>query len=328
MLRQLGTSELHIAPLALGTDNFGNPSSEKASLQILNKAIGSGINLIDTSNSYAQGESERIIGKGLKQSRSRSKVFIATKVYYPTGPLPEDSGHSRKAIIKACEASLIRLQTDYIDLYQLHRPDFSVPLDETLSALDELHQAGKIRYIGSSTSPAGRIIEGLELSQARGYPAFVSEQPPYNLLDRRIELETIPCCQSNGLGVITWSPLAMGILAGRYTDTEHRPSDSRSTLRGGIYAERVTQAGIQVGSEFVKLAKTYGYDPAQLALLWVKDQPGITAPLMGPRTLAQLDHFLAVLEMVLPENIREACDQLVGPGSFVANFHNSADWMK
>ena len=161
----------------------------------------------------------------------------------------------------------------------------------------------------------------------KGYARVVCEQPPYNLLDRRIENELVPACRANGLGILAWSPMAMGILAGRYASMAF-PSDSRAALRGGIYAERVTPKGIEVGSRFVALAGDLDITPAQLANLWVKDQPGITAAILGPRTVAQLDELLPVLDMTLDEATRAACDELVPPGSAVANFHNSADWMK
>ena len=326
--RRLGRSGVKIAPLCLGTDNFANPTPEDEAKAMLNRALEAGINLIDTSNSYAQGESERIIGRALKQNGRRQQVLIDTKVHYPTGPGPNDRGNGRLHLIQACEDSLRRLQTDHIDLYQLHRPDFEVPIEETLSALTDLVRAGKVRYIGSSTAPAWKVMEAIMVSELRGYVRFVSEQPPYNLLDRRIENELVPMCQTQGLGILPWSPLAMGILAGRYADAANYPEASRAQLRGGIYAERVTARGIEVGNAFVKLAQEVGISAAQLAVLWVKDQPGVTAPLIGPRTLAQLEHFLPVLEMTLGESVREACDALVPPGSAAANFHNSAPWMK
>jgi aryl-alcohol dehydrogenase-like predicted oxidoreductase len=213
-------------------------------------------------------------------------------------------------------------------LYQLHRPDFEVPIEETLSALTDLVRAGKVRYIGSSTAPAWKVMEAIMVSELRGYVRFVSEQAPCNLLDRRIENELVPMCQAYGLGILAWSPLAMGILAGRYADASAYPEKSRAQLRGGIYAQRVTARGIAVGSEFVKLAQDVGISAAQLAVLWVKDQPGITAPLIGPRTLEQLNHFLPILEMTLDDSVRQACNALVPPGSAAANFHNSAPWMK
>jgi aryl-alcohol dehydrogenase-like predicted oxidoreductase len=326
--RRLGRSGVKVAPLCLGTDNFANPTPEEEAKTMLNRAIDAGINLIDTSNSYAQGESERIIGRALKENGRRHNVLIATKVHYPTGPGPNDRGNGRLHIIQACEDSLRRLQTDHIDLYQLHRPDFEVPIQETLSALTDLVRQGKVRYVGSSTAPAWKVMEAIMVSELKGHVRFVSEQPPYNLLDRRIENELVPLCHAYGLGILPWSPLAMGILAGRYADAANFPEKSRAQLRGGIYAERVTARGIEVGNAFVKLAQEVGISAAQLAVLWVKDQPGVTAPLIGPRTLAQLDHFLPVMEMTLDDDVREACDALIPPGSAVANFHNSAPWMK
>jgi aryl-alcohol dehydrogenase-like predicted oxidoreductase len=326
--RVLGRSGVKVAPLCLGTDNFANPTPEAESIQIINRALEAGINLIDTSNSYVKGESERIIGRALAANGRRHEVIIATKAHYPTGPGPNDRGNSRLHLMRACEDSLRRLGTDYIDLYQLHRPAFDIPIDETLGALTDLVRQGKVRYIGSSTAPAWKVMEGVLVSEAKGYARFVSEQPPYNLLDRRIENELVPMCQAYGLGILPWAPLAMGVLAGRYADAETYPSGSRASLRGGIYAERVTARGIEVGNKFVGLAKERDMSPAQLAVLWVKDQPGITAPLIGPRTLEQLEHFLPVMDMELDEALRLACDELVPPGSVVANFHNSAPWMK
>jgi aryl-alcohol dehydrogenase-like predicted oxidoreductase len=326
--RILGRTGVKVAPLCLGSDNFANPTPEAESIAIIDRALDAGINLIDTSNSYAKGESERIIGRALAANGRRDQVMIATKVHYPTGPGPNDCGNSRLHLIKACEDSLRRLQTDHIDLYQLHRPSFELPIDETLSALTDLVRQGKVRYVGCSTTPAWKVMEAIMVSELKGYVRFVSEQPPYNLLDRRIENEMVPMCQEYQMGILPWSPMAMGILAGRYADSENAPTDSRATLRGGIYAERVTARGIEVGNKFVQLAKDCDISPAQLAVLWVKDQPGITAPLVGPRTLEQLEHFLPVLDMQLTDQLREACDALVPPGSAVADFHNSAPWMK
>lgn len=326
--RNLGRTGVKVAPLALGTDNILNPTPEDESVRMILRALDAGINLIDTSNSYKQGESERVIGKTLKESGRRDEAFIATKVHYPTGPGPNDRGNSRLHLIRACEDSLKRLQTDHIDLYQLHRPAFDMPIDETLSALTDLVRAGKVRYIGSSTAPAWKVMEGILTSELKGYVRFVSEQPPYNLLDRRIENELIPLAQNYDLAILPWSPLAMGMLAGRYAHEDIRPEGSRASLRGGIYAERVTEKAVRMGNRFVHMAREAGHDPAQLAILWAKDQPGITAPIIGPRTVEQLEHLLPVLEMRLEDSIRAACDALVPPGSAVANFHNSAPWMR
>jgi aryl-alcohol dehydrogenase-like predicted oxidoreductase len=326
--RTLGRSGLKVAPLALGTDNFVNPTPETDARRIIDRALDAGINLIDTSNSYKAGESERIIGQALQANGRRDAVILATKFHYPVGEGPNDRGNSRRHLIKACEDSLRRLQTDYIDLYQTHRPDFEIPLDETLRGLDDLVRSGKVRYIGSSTAPAWHVMEAIMVSELKGYVRFTCEQSPYNLLDRRIENELVPMAQRHGLGIITWSPLAMGMLAGRYTAADTPPSDSRAVLRGGIYAERVTPAGVEVGNHFAALAREHGLDPAQAAVLWVKDQPGISAPIIGPRTLDQLENLLPLLEMALPDALRDAADALVAPGSVVASFFNSAPWMK
>jgi aryl-alcohol dehydrogenase-like predicted oxidoreductase len=326
--RLFGRTGVKVAPLALGTANFGQPTPEEEAEQILNRALEAGINLIDTADSYAAGESERIIGSVLARNGKRDQVFLATKAHFPTGPGPNDRGNSRLHIMQACEASLRRLQVDHIDLYQLHRPDPSTPIEESLSALTDLVRQGKVRYAGCSTFPAWGVMEALMTSELRGLVRFVSEQPPYNLLDRRIENELLPLAQAQGLAVITWSPMAMGILAGRYDDAEVYPPGSRAAEQGGIYAERVTARGIELGRAFSQVAKEAGLSAAQLAVLWVKEQPGITAPLIGPRTLKQLEHLLPLLEMSLPADVQAACDALVPPGSAAVNFHNTAAWMR
>jgi aryl-alcohol dehydrogenase-like predicted oxidoreductase len=326
--RKFGRTGIKIAPLVLGTDNFANPTPEADCDAILNTAVEAGINLIDTSNSYAKGEAERIIGRWLGRRGKRDDVLIATKVFYPTDTDVNARGLSRRHVVQACEASLRRLQIETIDLYQMHRPDMDVPLDETLRAMDDLVCAGKVRYIGSSTAPAWHIVESLWTSATQHLVRIVSEQSPYNLLDRRIENELLPMCQRHDIAVITWSPLAMGMLVGRYQSADVPPTDSRAVLRGGIYAERITARGVEVGNQFAALARQHAYEPAQLAMLWVKDQPGITAPIIGPRTLAQLQNLLPVMNMQLSDEMRAACDALVAPGSVVASFFNSATWMR
>lgn len=331
--RTLGRTGVKVSPICLGTDNYGFVTSEAESIQMIDTAIDAGINLLDTANVY---DSEPIIAKALAANGKRHQVLIATKVHHPVGPGPNDRDLSRLHIIKSCEDSLRRLGTDYIDLYQLHRPCFHIPVDETLSALTDLVRQGKVRYVGSSTHPAWKIIEAIMVSELKGYVRYVSEQAPYNLLDRRIENELVPMCQAYGVGILVWSPMAMGILSGRYAGwdgkVEHYPEGSRAALDmqgkagGGIYAERVTPRGVEVGNRFVALATEIGLTPSQLALLWVKDQPGITAPLAGARTLEQLEKILPVLEMKLDDSVRAACDELVPPGTNVANFLNTALW--
>ena len=325
--RLLGRTGVKVAPIALGTANFADPTPEDESRSILFRALDAGINLVDTGDTYGGGESEAFIGRALAASGRRHEVVLATKTFYPTGRGPNERGGSRLRIFQACEASLRRLQTDCIDLYQIHRPDPDVAVDETLGALTNLVRQGKVLYIGTSTHPAWKVMEALMVSELKGLVRPISEQPPYNLLDRRIENELVPMCQAHGLGILPWSPLAMGILAGRYTPGDY-PPDSRAALRGGVYRERVSPRAVEVGQAFTQLAADAGISPAQLGLLWVKDQPGITAPLFGARTVEQLEHILPVLAMRLSHDLRGACDALVPPGSAVANFHNSAAWMK
>lgn len=326
--RKLGRSGVKISPIALGTDNFANPTPAKEACRILAQALDAGINLVDTSDSYAGGECERVIGDFFSKHGGRNQAIIATKVHYATGSGPNDYGNSRLHIMQACEASLQRLKTDHIDLYQLHRPSPDIPIDETLEALTDLVRQGKVRYIGCSTHPAWQVVEALFTSELKGYSRFISEQPPYNLLDRRIENELIPMAQQHGIGIVSWSPMAMGILVGRYAKADAPPDYSRARLRGGIYAQRVTPRGIDVGRKFVKIAEQHGISAPQLAVLWVKEQPGVCAPLIGPRSTEQLQQLLPVGEMSLSTELQQACDALVPPGTAVVNFHNSAPWMK
>jgi aryl-alcohol dehydrogenase-like predicted oxidoreductase len=327
--RPLGRTGLAVSPICLGSDNFANPTPEDESFEIINYAINHGINLIDTANSYAAGQSEEIIGCCLKENGRRDDVILATKVHYPVGSKGiNDRGNSRKHLIKACEDSLRRLQTDYIDIYQTHRVCMQTPLEETLGALTDLQRQGKIRYAGSTTSPSWKITEASMLAEYRGLIRMVSEQLPYNLLDRRVENEILPAASAAGLAVFVWSPLAMGLLADRYSSSKPETFNTPRFNRGGIYAERITHAAADAGQRFAQVARDFELAPASLALLWVKDQPDITAPLCGPRTLAQLEDLVPVMQMNLSDEMRRACDQVVPPGSAIADFLNSAPWMK
>lgn len=327
--RMLGRSGVLVSPLCLGAMNFGGPTSEEDSFAIMQKAVVAGINFIDTANVYNKGESERITGKFLKENKLREQVVLATKVFGRVGDLPNDGGATRYHIVKACEDSLQRLQTDHIDLYQLHRPPLTHPQDETLRAFDDLIRAGKVRYIGCSTHPAWMVMEALSISERYGLHRYISEQPPYNLLDRRVENELIPLCQKYGLAIIPWSPLAMGVLAGRYSQPGSYPDGSRAQRWDKSMGEaRITQRGIEVGDAVSSMAQERGLTASQLALLWVKDQPGVTAPIIGPRTLAHLEDALGVIDKSLDDADRPLFDELVHPGTAVADFHNSNDWMK
>ena len=300
--RMLGRSGVLVSSLCLGTMNFGGSTNEKESLDIMQKAVEGGINFFDTANVYNNGESERITGKFLKESNLREQVVLATKVYGRIGELPNEGGSTRFHIIKACEDSLQRLQTDHIDLYQLHRPPLTHPQDETLRAFDDLIHAGKVRYIGCSTHPAWMGMEALAISERSRLNRYISEQPPYNLLDRRIENELVPLCQRYGLAIIPWSPLAMGVLAGRYSRTGSYPDGSRAQNWDEKMGQaRITRRGIEVGEAVRKMAEERGLTASQLSLLWIKDQPGVTAPIIGPRTLAHIEDALVIMDKSLNE---------------------------
>jgi aryl-alcohol dehydrogenase-like predicted oxidoreductase len=328
--RNLGRTGVQTSVLCLGTANFGNPTAEETAQQMMQMALDAGINIVDTANSYNSGESERIIGRFLKETGQRNQVFLTTKVYYSTGDGPNDQGLSRYHILRACEDSLRRLQTDRIDLYIAHRSASSViPVDETLSALTDLIRQGKVLYIGCSTHPAWEIMEALMVSERNGYARYVAESSPYNLLDRRVENERVPLCQRYGLAMLPWSPIAMGMLASRYSLDLTFPNGSRAAANPqGIYAQRINRRGLEVAAHVPELAARYGLTPAQVSLLWVKDQPGITAPIIGPRTPEQLSEMLQVADLHADEELRAAFDQLNPPGMAVSDFHNTSGWMK
>jgi aryl-alcohol dehydrogenase-like predicted oxidoreductase len=325
-MRNLGRTGVKVSPLCLGAMNFGGPTPEDESIQILNRALEGGINFIDTANVYNMGESEKIVGRALQSNGKRDHVVLATKVHGVMGEGPNEQGNSRYHIIKACEDSLRRLQTDRIDLYQLHRPVIDLPQDETLRAMDDLVRQGKVVYIGCSTFPAWKVMEGLATSQSHNLVRFVSEQPPYNLLDRRIENELVPLALQYNLALLPWSPLAGGILAGRYD--EGIPEGSRGARSGAMFRDRISQRGVEVARAVGQMAKAKGLTTAQLALLWCMVQPGVTAPIIGPRTMEHIESFLPVMDQALTAEELAQFDELVHPGNAVADFHNSNAWMK
>lgn len=325
--RLLGRTGVRVSPLCLGTMNFGGVTNEEDSIHIVHAALEAGINFVDTANVYNNGQSEVVVGKALRDRRD--KVVLATKAHFKVGDGPNDQGNSRRHLLQACHDSLRRLQTDYIDLYQMHRPSMEIPVDETLGVLTDLVRAGKVRYVGCSTHPAWLVMEALAASERLHLARYVSEQPPYNLLDRRIENELIPLALRYQLAIIPWAPLAQGVLAGRYQpDRPHAPDSRAGRLPDSIYAERVTPRGVEAGSRFAEIAQRFGKTPGQLALTWCKDQPGITSPIVGPRTIEQLRGLLPVLDMSLSEAERAACDEINPPGGVLVNFHNTAGWMK
>jgi aryl-alcohol dehydrogenase-like predicted oxidoreductase len=328
--RSLGRTGVLVSSLCLGTANFGFKASEDVAREIMQAALEGGINFFDTADSYSAGQSERIIGSFLKDTRQRERVILATKVYYPVGKGLNDGGLSRYHVMRGCEDSLRRLQTDYIDLYITHRSASSVvPVDETLGALTDLVRQGKVRYIGCSTHPAWEIMEALMVSEMKGYARYVAESSPYNLLDRRVENERVPLCQRYGLAMMPWSPIAMGMLAGRYPVDASFPAGSRAAADPkGIYADRINRRGLEVAARVPEIASRYGLTPAQASLLWVKDQPGITSPTIGPRTPEQLNEMLQVADRQADDDLRSAFDELNPPGMAVSHFHNTSGWMK
>jgi aryl-alcohol dehydrogenase-like predicted oxidoreductase len=326
--RSLGRTGVMVSPLCLGAMNFGGPTGKPESFAIIGRALEAGINFIDTANVYNAGESERILGEALKQGGHRRQAILATKVHGKMGEGPNAQGGSRYHILQACEDSLRRLQTDYIDLYQLHRPPLTIPPDETLRAFDDLVRSGKVHYIGCSTHPAWMVMEALATSDRYNLARYISEQPPYNLLDRRIENELVPLCVKYGLAILPWSPLAGGILAGRYRAGGDVPKESRAARWGDKFTHRLGHATLQVAETVAAAARQRGMTGAQLALLWVKDQPGVTSPIIGPRTLAHLEELLPVLEQRLDDADRLLFDALVHPGTAMADFHSTNDWMK
>lgn len=321
-LRLLGRTGVRVSALALGAMNFGTATPRAEALRIVHRALDAGVNLIDTADMYGDGESERVVGEALRDGR-RDRVVLATKGHFPTSPDANDRGNSRRHLMRAVEASLVRLGTDRIDLYQVHRPDPDVPLEETLRALDDLVRQGKLVYVGCSTFPAWEVMEGLALSERRGFVRWVSEQPPYNLLDRRIENELVPLAQRHGLAVLPWSPLAMGMLAGRYDRADAPPPGSRVARLGGVYRGRVTEPALAAARAIAAVAADAGFAPAALALAWVRQQPAVTAPIVGPRTEQHLQHALDAAAVTLPTDVLRRLDAIVPPGTAVADFRNN-----
>lgn len=325
--RRLGRSGLKVSSLVLGTMNFGGPTPREESLKMIERALEAGINLFDCADVYAKGESEKILGEALARTGRRKDVFVTSKVFMRSGPGPNDGGNSKHHILESCESSLSRLKTDHIDIYFLHRTDFTVPQEESLEALDLLVRQGKVRYIASSTHPAWRIVEALMLAGRYRYPKFICEQSPYNLLDRRIENEVVPLCRAYDLGILTWSPLAQGVLACRYKDPSALPPGSRGTQKP-IYADRITREGIRVSLELANRAEEKECTVTQLAVAWILHQPGITGAIIGPRNSEQLEDLLRAADITLDEEDLKFCDRLVAPGTSVSNHFNTSLWMK
>ena len=315
-LRTLGRTGVKVSPLCLGAMMFGgwgNPDHDD-SVKIIHRALDAGINFVDTADVYSRGESEEIVGKALKDRRDG--VVLATKVHGTMGHDPNFQGNSRRWIIQECENSLRRLGTDWIDLYQIHRPDQACDIDETLGALSDLVHAGKVRYIGSSTFPAADIVEAQWAAEKRGLERFVCEQPPYSLLVRGIETDVLPTIQRYGMGAITWSPLAGGWLSGNYRVGVELPKSNRASRIPQRYDMSIpgNQRKLEVAEELAKLAEGSGMSLVHLAVAFVLSHPGVTSAIIGPRTMEQLETQLGAGDITLSADILDAIDQITPPG--------------
>ncbi|MEP6800410.1 MAG: aldo/keto reductase [Acidobacteriota bacterium] len=312
---RLGSSGLKVSRLCLGTMTYGTPSwrpwvlSEDASRPFFRQALEAGINFFDTADMYSEGVSEEVVGRALKELARREDVVIATKVFYPMGAGVNERGLSRKHIFAAIDASLRRLQTDYVDLYQTHRFDPETPIDETLRALDDLVRAGKVRYLGASSTDAWRFAAALAAADRNGWTRFVSMQNHYNLVYREEEREMLPLCRAEGIGVIPWSPLARGLLAG----TRSRGGGDGATKRGQTdeFARTLYEdEDFDVVDRVVAVAGERGIPPAQVALAWLVSRPGVTAPIVGASRPEHLADAIGSLEVTLSE---EECRRLEEP---------------
>lgn len=310
----LGRSGLKVSRICLGAMTYGTPAwrpwvlDEAASRPFIQRALELGINFFDTANMYSDGASEEVLGRALRDFARRDEVVIATKVFFPTGPGPNQRGLSRKHIFAAIDASLARLGTDYVDLYQIHRWDPATPIEETLEALHDLVKAGKVRYLGASSMYAWQFARSLALAERRGWTRWATMQNHYNLVYREEEREMLPLCQAEGVGVIPWSPLARGFLA-----ANRRAKDDSVTTRAKTddfaHAMYYQEADFAVLDRVVALAERRGVAPAQIALAWLLHQPAVTAPIVGASKMAQLEQAVAATEIALSAEERASLEE-------------------
>jgi aryl-alcohol dehydrogenase-like predicted oxidoreductase len=315
--RNLGRTGVSVSPLCLGAMMFGSwgNSDHDESIRIIHRALDAGINFIDTADVYARGESEEIVGKALAGGR-RDNVILATKVHGTMGDDPNEFGNSRRWIIRAVENSLRRLGTDWIDLYQIHRPELDTDIDETLGALTDLVRSGKVRYIGSSTFPASQIVEAQWVAERRSRERFVCEQPPYSILVRGIEADVLPTCQRYGMGVIPWSPLAGGWLSGRYRKDAELPESHRAQRIPGRYDMSLpsNQRKLEAADALARLAEEAGLTLIEMSLAFVIRHPGVTSAIIGPRTMEHLESQLSAADVELSDDVLDRIDEIVPPG--------------
>lgn len=310
--RPLGRTGIKVTPYCLGAMMFGgigNPDHDDC-VRIIHKALDFGINFIDTADRYSAGESEEIVGKAL--AGRRENVVIATKVHGAMGDDPNMQGNSRRWVIRAVEDSLRRLRTDYIDLYQIHRPAPDTDIEETLSALTDLMRAGKVRAIGSSTFPVSEIVEAQWVAERRGLARFRTEQPPYSILDRGIERDMLPTCQRYGMGVLVWSPLSKGMLTGRYRKGQPLPE----SIRVKYFPRQMSdERSLDAIEQLIPLAAEAGLSLTHMAMAFVMAHPSVTSAILGPRTMQQLDDLLTGAGVHLTDDVLDQIDQIVPPGT-------------
>lgn len=315
--RNLGKTGIKVSPYALGTMMFGaagNPDHQEA-IRIIHQALDAGINFIDTADFYSQGESEQIVGKAL-QGR-RDSTILTTKAHLPMGTDPNQQGNSRRWLTQALDDSLRRLQTDYIDVYMVHRPSPETDIEETLSALTDLMRAGKIRAIGTSTFPASQLVEAQWVAERRNLARIRVEQPSYSILNRSIEREVLPVCEQYGMGVMVWSPLHMGMLTGRVR--KHQATDSaRAPRLPHFYGNEQKLDAVE---QLVALAAEAGLSLTHLAMAFAIAHPAVTAANLGPRTQAQFDDLLAGANVELSDELLDRIDAIVAPGTDVGPLH-------
>lgn len=319
--KTLGRAGVKVSPLCLGTMMFGGPTNEKDSIRIIHRALDAGINFMDTANVYNDGESERVIGKAVRSNRE--KWIIATKVHGSMGDDVNQSGSHRVNIMSAVEASLKRLGTDYIDVYYLHRWDASTRIAESLRALDDCVRLGKVRYIACSNFEAWRVCEALWTSEKLGLEEFVCVQPLYNIVNRDAEVELLPFCEKYGVGVVPYSPLARGVLSGKYLVGQKPPKGSRAERKDRrILQTELREESYEVARQLKPLADAHGKTLTQFALAWVLANPLITSAIIGPRTMEQLEDNLGCLDCTLSAEDEAAIAALVPPGEHTGKGYN------
>jgi aryl-alcohol dehydrogenase-like predicted oxidoreductase len=318
--RMLGRTGVHVSPLCLGAMMFGGwgEPDHDAAIRVIHRALDAGINFVDTADVYSRGESEEIVGKALSGGR-RDNVVLATKVHGSMGDDPNERGNSRRWIMRAVEASLTRLQTDWIDLYQVHRWDPWTDHEETLGALSDLVAQGKVRYIGSSTYPAAQIVKAQWAARERGHQRFVCEQPPYSLLARGIESDVLPTCREFDMGVIVWSPLAGGWLSGRWRKGAGELTSRRAERLPQRYDLSIpaNQAKLEAADALGRLADESGLTLIDMALAFAIRHPAVTSAIIGPRTMEQLESQLGAADIVLDTALLDRIDEIVAPGTTV-----------